>query len=260
VTLAGRSNGTNTQLTYDDRSAVATLATNLGGTSDDRTVSFGRDAATRIIGRTGSNSVYEWAPGSASPKAYANNGLNQTTSAGGLTLTYDDRGNMTSDGVSSYSYDIANHLTGMSRTGASATLAYDPVGRLYELAPSGGTTTRFLYDGADLIAEYDTSGNVLRRYVHGPGTDEPAIWYEGASTVGNQYYLLADERGSIIAVTQGASVLSTATYDAYGERVAERAWALLLQGADVLADPRALSADRPHRLRRRDEHVRLCRE
>jgi len=28
-----------------------------------------------------------------------------------------------------------------------------------------------------LIAEYDTSGTVLRRYAWGPATDEPAAWF-----------------------------------------------------------------------------------
>lgn len=56
-------------------------------------------------------------------------------------------------------------------------IAYDPVSRIQQTVagPSGGqTTTQFLYDGDNLVAEYDgTSGNLLRRYVHGLGTDEP---------------------------------------------------------------------------------------
>ena len=47
--------------------------------------------------------------------------------------------------------------------GVSATLKYDPASRLYEVA--GTSETRFLYDGADLIAEYDGAGNLLRRHV-----------------------------------------------------------------------------------------------
>jgi hypothetical protein len=35
-------------------------------------------------------------------------------------------------------------------------------------------------DGADAIAEYNASNTLLRRYVHGPGVDEPIVWYEGA--------------------------------------------------------------------------------
>jgi RHS repeat-associated protein len=85
---------------------------------------------------------------------------------------------------------------------------------LHEVA--GAATTRFLYDGADLIAEYDPAGTVLRRYVHGPGVDEPLLWYEGSGTA-DKRYLVADERGSVIAVTNGSgSVTGVNRYDAYG--------------------------------------------
>jgi hypothetical protein len=40
---------------------------------------------------------------------------------------------------------------------------------------SSPLTTNFDYSGQDLIAERDQSAsyNILRRYVHGPGSDEP---------------------------------------------------------------------------------------
>ena len=66
-------------------------------------------------------------------------------------------------------------------------------------------TTRFLHDGGDLVAEYDTAGNMLRRYVHGTGGgDDPQVWFEGASVADSaRRYLFADERGSVVAVTDG---------------------------------------------------------
>lgn len=53
--------------------------------------------------------------------------------------------------------------------------------RLYQ-SVGAGITTRFGYDGVDLIGEYNSSNTLLRRYVHGPGSDEPLVWYEGAGT------------------------------------------------------------------------------
>lgn len=82
---------------------------------------------------------------------------------------------------------------------------------------TGSATPRFLYDGSDLIAEYDTSGHVLNRYVHGPGDDEPLVAYTGPGTSGPDY-LIADERGSIMGVTAWTAALSNAnTYDEYGK-------------------------------------------
>ncbi len=69
-----------------------------------------------------------------------------------------------------------------------------------------------------LIAEYDAANaNVMRRYVHGPGTDEPIVWYEGGTTA-NKNWLYSDHLGSVVATanTTGAST-ATYTYGPYGE-------------------------------------------
>lgn len=93
----------------------------------------------------------------------------------------------------------------------AATLAYDAQGRLSEIV-KGVDTTRMLYDGVNLIAEYDGSGNVLRRFVHGPGTDEPMVWYEGSgSSAGVRRWFLANQQGSIISIADntGASIATS---------------------------------------------------
>ncbi|HCK84662.1 MAG TPA: hypothetical protein DHW63_09150 [Hyphomonadaceae bacterium] len=61
---------------------------------------------------------------------------------------------------------------------------------------------------------------LLRRFVFGPGVDEALVWYEGTGT-GDRRYLVADERGSIVAVTNGAGAASGSgfgihSYDEYG--------------------------------------------
>jgi|GEM_PF-3456918 len=94
-------------------------------------------------------------------------GLNQHSAAGSVARDYDARGNLTSSGTTSYAYSVENMLTGAS---TGATLGYDPKLRLYQV---GGT--RFQYDGLALIGEYDGAGGVMRRYVHGPGVDEPIV-------------------------------------------------------------------------------------
>jgi RHS repeat-associated protein len=110
--------------------------------------------------------------------------------------SYDARGNLTSDGTRSFTYDVDNRLlTGSAPT--AVTLAYDPAGRLQTSTASSATTT-FLYDGANLAAEYN-GGTVLRRYVpSGLGTDMPLVWYEGAAEA-TPRWLHADNQGSIVA-------------------------------------------------------------
>jgi RHS repeat-associated protein len=94
-------------------------------------------------------------------------------------------------------------------------MAYDPMGRL-QSSTVGTAVTQYFYSGTELVAELDGAGNTLRRYVHGPGTDEPIVWYEGA-TLANRNYLHADERGSIIATSDGSGVATVYKFGPFGE-------------------------------------------
>ena len=76
-----------------------------------------------------------------------------------------------------------------------------------------------VYEGPRLVAEYNaSSGALVRRYVHGPGTDEPIVWYEGSGTT-DRRWLHDDDHGSVIAVTNASGgVNETHTYGGYGEQ------------------------------------------
>ena len=104
----------------------------------------------------------------------------------------------------------------------NAALRYDPLGRLYEVV-NGTTsaTTRFLYDGDALVAEYDVTGTLLRRYAHGADatSDNPIAWYEGAAFNGTtERFMRPNWQGSIELVTDNAgnNVYGVNTYDEYG--------------------------------------------
>ena len=142
-------------------------------------------------------------------------------SAGG----YDTNGNLTSDGVRTFTYDIENRLTGVTGGAAPLTIAYDPLGRIAKTT-SGSTATDFLYDGQRLIAEYNsTTGALLRSYVHGTGTDDPLLWVEGGpssysitnSISNDPRYLYKDRQGSIIGTAGTGGVITPYTYGPYGE-------------------------------------------
>jgi RHS repeat-associated protein len=92
----------------------------------------------------------------------------------------------------------------------------DPAGRLYQTAQVSGATTRFLYDGANLIGEYNASNALLRRYVQGPGLDAPLVRYDGTGTTSRRW-LITDERGSVVAETNASgAAVQINTYDEYG--------------------------------------------
>ena len=175
---------------------------------------MGYNPAGQITNRTASNAAFAWTAAVNANRNYAVNALNQYTSAGSTTFGYDGRGNLTSSGSDTYSYTTDNQLAVTPATG----LAYDPLGRLFNGVIDPGVNTTLVYDGANVSAEVDQNNptGLLRRYVYGPGTDEPLVWYEGTGT-GNRRYLAADERGSIVSVTNDAGdAIAINRYDEYG--------------------------------------------
>jgi RHS repeat-associated protein len=191
---------------------------NLAGTSRDVSLTFTYTPVSQLASRTQSNDAYAWTDHYLIDRSYVADGLNRystITPAGGsaLTLTYDGNRNLTSDGSTTFAYDSESHL--ISASGAhSATLSYDPLGRLWQVT-SGSNTTRFLYDGDALIAEYDGTGAMTHRYVFGPG-NTPEVAYDGTSLSAPRY-LIADERGSIVALADSSGATPAInTYDEHG--------------------------------------------
>jgi len=211
-TSIARGNGVVTTYSYDAASRLAELSQDLTGSSDDLTLGFTYNAAGQAVSRSGMTGAYAWPQPAINAEFYTANGRNQYASVGGVNFTYDARGNLTATGAASYGYDAFNRLT----SAGSATLSYDPAGRLYQVSASPNTT-RFLYDGLDVIAEYDGSNTLLRRYVHGPSFDEPIVWYEGSGTT-DRRWILQDQLGSVVAATDGDGDLigTPNTYDEYG--------------------------------------------
>ncbi|HYD86271.1 MAG TPA: RHS repeat-associated core domain-containing protein [Vitreimonas sp.] len=213
-TTITRGNGVTTSYSYDSASRLSSLAQDLSSSTYDQTLSFSYNPASQALSRTGTNSAYDWPQPALGYDNYTRNGLNQYSAVDATSFTYDGRGNLTSDGTTTYSYDVYNRLTGAG----SATLTYDPASRLYQTSASG-TTTSFLYDGLDLIAEYNGS-TLLKRYVHGPSFDEPLVWYEGSGTT-DRRWLVQDQLGSVIAVTNGSGAATNInSYDEYGRPAA----------------------------------------
>lgn len=210
---------------------LAALQFDLAGTDKDITYWFnGYNRAGQLTSQNRTNDLYSFNAYSNVSRNYTTNGLNQYSAAGSATFCYDSNGNLTSDGGHEYRYDVENRLIEVRNAPASpvcpaaltgtitASLSYDPLGRLYETSVGATAITRFLYDGDELVAEYDSADTVLRRYVHGTTSDDPLVWYEG-SAVGssNRRFYYADNRGSIVGVADnGGASLGLNTYDEYG--------------------------------------------
>ena len=132
--------------------------------------------------------------------------------------------------IATYTYDDENRLTGITITQGSnvklLTFAYDPFGRRIKktiVQDQIGTvctspnacprTTNYIYDGQNIIAEYDQNNNITASYTHGPNIDEPLSVQKGTNT----YYYHADGLGSITALSNSSgNIVQTYSYDSFG--------------------------------------------
>jgi hypothetical protein len=189
-------------------SRLGELKLELPGTSDDLVSGFLYNPAGQIASTTRSNDSYAWTGhGSGTISAQAN-GLNQLsnwTSA----LDHDARGNIVADGTYAYGYSSENLLTQLTNSAPGAiqawsTYAYDPLMRLAVIDSSNPQLDAALgYDGQEIVLEA-LSNSRTRRYVHGPGTDEPLVAYLVTPTGTSRSRYSADERGSTLRQTNDA--------------------------------------------------------
>ncbi|MFC4653748.1 RHS repeat domain-containing protein [Rheinheimera marina] len=209
-----RGNGRNSSLSYTPKGQLENL-----NHASINTTAFNYNPAGQLNHRTVDNSAWQTAiPVQSQISYYTANELNQYSYIGSNSLTYDNNGNLRTHDGWTYSYNAHNRLTSAVKTGSTLALGYDATGRLNS-STLNGTATTFLYDGNELVAEYNSSGTLLRRYVHGAGSDDPLLWFEGSGT-GSPSYLLADERGSVIAESNASgTVTTTHQYGPYGEPI-----------------------------------------
>jgi len=202
-------NGTTQTQTWDGASRPDEWKLFLANADHNDQRKFSYNAADQLTSETNA-AVYDYT-GYAATLGPVADGLNRDATLA-LVGSYDANQNLISDGRHTFTYDGENRLLTASWP-SSATLDYDPLGRLRQTTISG-TVTQFLYDGDQLVAEYDGSGNLLRRYVHGAGVDDPLVWYEGSA----RRWLHANRQGSIIAWSDASGVSqATYTYGPYGE-------------------------------------------
>ncbi|MDV6331328.1 RHS repeat-associated core domain-containing protein, partial [Asticcacaulis sp. 201] len=214
-----RANPTGTGFTYDAVNRLTSMTQDFAGTGNDITWSFsGRNPANQITKWDASSTVYDYKEAASATTNKTYDGLNRDAGIAALSGGYDARGNMTFDGVRTMTYDLENRLKTVSAPGISLQLDYDPEGRLSKLTSSGAVTS-FLYDGVNLIGEYDGAGNMTKRYMHTLGTDQPWVEFSGSAVgLSNATYLYANYQGSIIATADGSGNLTNLyKYGPYGE-------------------------------------------
>lgn len=160
----------------------------------------------------------------STPQTYTYDDLNRisTNTQSNEVYTYDNKGNRAtlksdtlvySSDAMDYTYDVYQRLTSVSKNGAVvSTNKYNGDGLLVEQTDNG-TTTRYYYDGANIIAE----GTVA---INGTVTLKARYLRAGTQLVsrednsGLKGYYLHNGHGDVVEIrSDAAAVLSSYTYD-----------------------------------------------
>jgi len=208
----------NTQWSWTKGGQIAQVAhTWTGG---GITFGYGYNADHQRNSLTASDGSFLPAGLPASTQSYASNTLNQYTSINGTNLAYDTRGNLTSSNGWTYSYDTENHLYRATKGSTTASYAFDALGRRASKTVNG-VTTHYVSLGDQEIAEYNGAGAVQKRFVYGPGLDEPLAVIDSA---GNRQYALTDALGSVVAMVDDSGALKEKyAYTGYGASISSGA-------------------------------------
>lgn len=212
--LLSRGNSTTTAYGYDGASRLETLTHDLAGTASDQNYTFSFTPGSQVRTRDTTNSTYSLVA-TANNNSYANNGLNQATTAGALSLSWDARGNLTQIGTVTQTYDAANRLI----TNGGGTLSYDPLDRLSQLVGTQGAV--YGYAGSEEVAYLANDGvTVNNRFVRGPWPDEILASYSGTSSFGPVWWIQDHQQSTIAIVDPSGAAAGINRYDEYGRPAA----------------------------------------
>jgi RHS repeat-associated protein len=196
-----------------------------GYSANDQTISYTYDNLNRLTAADYDNGLYYHytydAVGNRTAQesafntvtnnhTYTYDNANRLTAVDNQDYTFDENGNMTSDGVYTYSYDSANRLTGVNKEGTAISYSYNGQGDRVQQTVNGVVKnfTLDLNSGLPQVLAYDTE-----TYIY--GLDR--LGYEKNS---EDYQYLADALGSVRQVVKasGAYVGLTLSqsYDPYG--------------------------------------------
>ncbi len=145
---------------------------------------------------------------------YTSNTLNQYTQIGANSPTYSQAGELLTYNGSTYTYNADQKLIQGVKGTNTVNFTYDYALRRSSTSLNNTIQEQYIYDGEDVIADYDASWGLLRKYIFAPGTDN-ILAMKTAST---NYYYLKDHLGSIKELTNTlGNVIEQYDYTEFGQ-------------------------------------------
>ncbi len=194
---------------YSDANELTSLTHKRAGTTLQN-LTYGYDLAGRRITMGGTAARINLPPALSSATYDAGNRL---TTWAGVTQSYDFNGNLTNDGVNTYTWDVRDRLSALSGS-IPISNVYDAFNRRTSKTQSGvqGWT---MYDGFKELHGITPAGVLVSTFLNGPGLDERYVRANTSNGITDLY--LTDGLGSTLSLVSSAGVINGAfTYEPYG--------------------------------------------
>ncbi len=153
---------------------------------------------------SGSNSINVSATAGGGSGTTTNTHKLEVVGAGSQTLTYDDNGNLTSDGTNSFAWDAENRLIQITypSSGNNSAFTYDPFGRMVKIvetvASSVTSTKQHIWCSNDRCEERDGSGNLSKQFFSRGQINSSTNYFYGKDHLGS-IRTVSDDNGDLQA-------------------------------------------------------------
>ncbi|MGS0601292.1 RHS repeat-associated core domain-containing protein [Xanthomonas oryzae pv. oryzicola] len=201
-------NQVQTVYTYNNADQVTGMAWGKAGQPALGSLGYGYNTVGQLIAQTGTHAP-QALPAASSGNTFDDN--NRQISANNVALSYDESGNLLSDGSRIYVWDDRDRLSQIQQGGTTiASFSYDALGRR-SAKTEGGTSTQYLYDGLNAVQE--AQGSAINPILTGLGIDQRYA----RNDTGGRAYFLTDLLGSTRLLTNiTGNTVQRYDYDPYG--------------------------------------------
>ena len=196
-----------------------------------------REYTYNAAGNRATEKIVDAATASTETRTYTYDTQNRLTAVasslgGSESFSYDAAGNMIQNGKGSYGYDLLGRMTTATTTNGegtteTTTYAYNGDGQRVAKTDSENVTTRFLYEGSQVVLEKDSAGNATRN-IYGLNLISRSLGAEITKTINAEHsvqieyqekaYYQYNGHGDVTRLTDAEGTeLASYRYDAFGQ-------------------------------------------
>lgn len=204
-------NGVTTSLSYEPDDDISAISYRFNGQQTIFDYTWDKLGNRKSFSSSDDRFLYQ--PLAEQTRTYVANNLNQYVSVSDDSMEYDWNGNLVATPDNTYIFDPENRLKQATTPDVDATYDSDPLGRR-KSKTIDSVKINYVYDGSNVIMEYDDAGNMIKRFIYALHIDEPICMI----TPQEKYFYHTDVQGSVVALSDHTGSLTEVyAYSPFGK-------------------------------------------